>query len=333
MARIWQLASRPAGVPSAENFTLAEVELRSLKDGEVRVRNRWLSVDAAMRPLMDKAEGSAPSLELGAALPGSSIGEVVESRAEQLVPGDKVLHTLGWRDEALGRAKFFTKLPADSGVPDQLWLGNLGMSGATAYFGLLHVAEAKAGDTLFVSAAAGAVGSAVVQIAAIKGLTVIGSAGGAEKCALVRTLGAAAAIDYKAPGTLVNKLRQAAPNGIDVYFDNVGGDHLDAALACARPGARFAECGMIQGYNTQGAHDSMALRHLMQIIAARIQIKGFVVFDFEPRMDEFRRDMMGWIGAGRIKNCETIKQGLEATPEAFIGLFSGSNTGKMLVRL
>jgi NADPH-dependent curcumin reductase CurA len=332
MARVWQLASRPTGVPRADNFKLVEVELRPLQDGEVRVRNRWLSVDAAMRPLMDKVE-SGPSLEIGAALPGSSIGEVIESRNELLACGDKVLHTFGWRDEAQGRAKFFTKVADDVEIPEHFWLGNLGMSGATAYFGLLHVAGAKAGDTVFVSAAAGAVGSAVVQIAAAKNLTVIGSAGGGEKCDLVRKLGAAVAIDYKAPGSLLDKLKQAAPEGIDVYFDNVGADHLDAALACARPGARFAECGMIQGYNSDARQTAVGLHHLMKIVAARVAIKGFVVFDFAARMDEFRRDMMAWVREGRIKSCETVLAGLDATPEAFIGLFSGNNVGKMLLKL
>jgi NADPH-dependent curcumin reductase CurA len=207
------------------------------------------------------------------------------------------------------------------------------MTGATAYFGLLDAGEAKEGETLFVSAAAGAVGSMVVQIARIKGMMVIGSAGGAQKCALVRALGADIAIDYKAPGSLVSKLKEAAPKGIDVYFDNVGGDHLDAALACARDGARFAECGMVAGYNVNDAHGPVPLHHLMQLIASRVRMRGFVVYEFIGRMKEFQKDMMAWVAEGRIKSAETVKDGLESTPEAFIGLFTGNNTGKMLVKL
>jgi NADPH-dependent curcumin reductase CurA len=213
-------------------------------------------------------------------------------------------------------------------VDDRQWLGNLGLTGATAYFGLLRAAEAKAGDIVFVSAAAGAVGMAVVQIAKAKGMTVIGSAGGPEKCAFVRELGADAAIDYKA-GPLVKSLGEAAPKGIDVYFDNVGGDHLDAAFAHARQNARFAICGMIEGYN---GGEPMAFRYIMRVIAARIRLQGFIYTDYLPEMQAFYGEMGGWID-GQVKSRETVREGIEATPQAFLDLFTGGNIGKMLVRL
>ena len=192
-----------------------------------------------------------------------------------------------------------------------------------------QVGEAKEGDIVFVSAAAGAVGSAVVQIAKAKGMTVIGSAGGAEKCAWVRELGADAAIDYKA-GPIVRSLMEAAPKGIDVYFDNVGGDHLDAALAAARNHARFAICGMIDSYN--GGRPP-AFRYIMRVIAARIRMQGFIYTDYLPEMGDFYRDMDGWVASGQITSRETVRDGLEAAPQAFLDLFSGANMGKMLVRL
>jgi NADPH-dependent curcumin reductase CurA len=237
---------------------------------------------------------------------------------------------LGWRDEAVIDAGQVQKLP-HLGVDDQAFLGQLGMPGLTAYFGLLDVASAKAGDIVFVSAAAGAVGSTVVQIAKAKGMTVIGSAGGAEKCAWVKSLGADAVIDYKEGGTpLVKKLMDAAAQGIDVYFDNVGSDHLDAALAVAREHARFAICGMIDIYNDMKPTE---LRYLARVIQARIRLQGFIVTDFMSRMGEFYQDMGGMLQAGKLQRQETVHDGLDAMPDAFLGLFSGGNTGKMLVRL
>jgi NADPH-dependent curcumin reductase CurA len=235
---------------------------------------------------------------------------------------------MGWREAAAGPAEQFNKLPPIQ-VEDRHWLGNLGLTGATAYFGLLRVAAAKEGDIVFVSAAAGAVGSAVVQIAKARGMKVIGSAGGTEKVAWVRELGADAAIDYKAE-PIVPALMREAPDGIDVYFDNVGGDHLDAAFAAARQNARFAICGLIEGYNGAPPH---AFRYLMRVIAARIRMQGFLVFDFLPEMGDFYRDMGGWVASGQVTSRETIRDGIEAAPEAFLDLFKGANMGKMLVRL
>ena len=326
--RAWHLKSRPSGLPTADNFELKPVDLPPVEDGMVRVENKWLSVDPYMRGRMSDVKSYVPPFQIGAPMEGGAIGKVVESRSPDHQVGDTVFHMLGWREAAVAPAAAFHKMPP-LGVSDEQWLGNLGLTGATAYFGLLRVAEAKEGDIVFVSAAAGAVGSAVVQIAKARGMTVIGSAGGAEKCDWVRSLGADAVIDYKA-GPLVPALAAAAPKGIDVYFDNVGGDHLDAAFAVARNNARFAICGMIEGYN---AGPPPSFHYIMRVIAARIMLKGFIYTDYMAEMPDFYRDMGGWIASGKVQSRETVRDGIEATPEAFLDLFSGGNTGKMLVRL
>jgi hypothetical protein len=328
MARAWHLKSRPNGIPTPENFELREIELPSLGDGMIRVKNRWLSVDPYMRGRMNDVKSYVPPFQLGQPMDGGAVGEIVESKAEGFAPGDQVLHFAGWRDESVVPARTAMKLP-DLGAEPQQFLGALGTTGATAYFGLLDAASAKEGDIVFVSAAAGAVGSVVVQIAKAKGMEVIGSAGGQEKCELVRSLGADMVIDYRA-GPILKSLAAAAPEGIDVYFDNVGGSHLDAALAVARNQARFAICGMIEGYNKA---EPTSLRFAARIIAARVRLQGFLVFDYQPRMSEFYRDMGGWLKSGAVKARETVVEGLEQAPDAFLGLFKGENVGKMLIRL
>jgi len=328
MPRAWHLKSRPDGLPTAANFELKPIDLPQLDDGMVRVANRWLSVDPYMRGRMNDVKSYVPPFALDAPMEGGAVGEIVESRAEGLKPGDLVVHMAGWRDEAVLPGSAVTRLP-DLGVEPQAFLGNLGLTGGTAYFGLLDAASAKEGDIVFVSAAAGAVGSAVVQIAKAKGMTVIGSARGADKCAFVRSLGADAVVDYTA-GPLVKSLAAAAPDGIDVYFDNVGGDHLDAALAIARRDARFAICGMIDAYNSG---QRTALRYIMRVIGMRIRLQGFIYTDYLPRLGEFYVDMGRWVAAGQVKSRDTVVEGLERMPEAFLGLFEGANTGKMLVRL
>ena len=328
MPRAWHLKSRPQGMPMHENFELKEIELPPVADGQVRVRNLWLSVDPYMRGRMNDVKSYVPPFQIGEPMDGGAIGEVVESKVEGLSPGDLVQHMSGWRDEAVVPSRTAQKLP-DLGAPPERFLGALGVTGATAYFGLLDAAHAKQGDIVFVSAAAGAVGSVVVQIAKAKGMTVVGSAGGAEKCEFVRSLGADQVVDYKS-GPIVKGLRPAAPDGIDVYFDNVGGDHLDAAFALARNNARFAICGMIEGYNDP---TPMSFRFIQRIIAARISLKGFIVMDYLPRMGEFYAEMGPWLASGAVKSRETVADGLENVPGAFLGLFKGENVGKMLVRL
>ena len=329
MAKAWHLVKRPQGMPVMTDFALRDLPQRELADGEVRIANRWLSVDPYMRGRMNDVKSYVPPFQLDAPMDGGAVGEVIESKAADLPVGTRVQHMVGWRDEAIVPAKGVNKIP-DIDLPEQAFLGALGLTGMTAWFGLLAVAEAKAGDTVFVSAAAGAVGSVVVQIAKAKGMTVIGSAGGAEKVEWVRSLGADHVIDYKGDVPLVKALGAAAPDGIDVYFDNVGGDHLDAALAHANQGARFAICGMIDGYN---ASQPTSLRYLMRVIAARIRIQGFIVSDFMGRIAEFQQGMGEIVASGNFQREETVVEGLENMPDAFLGLFSGQNKGKMLVKL
>jgi len=326
--RAWHLRSRPQGMPTLDDFELKEAPLPPLEEGWVRVENKWLSVDPYMRGRMNDVRSYVPPFELGAPMEGGAVGKVVESRSPHFAEGESVFHMMGWREAAAGPAERFNKLPPLP-VEDFHWLGNLGLTGATAYFGLLRAAQAREGDIVFVSAAAGAVGSAVVQIAKALGMTVIGSAGGAEKVAWVESLGADAAFDYKSEPVLA-ALMKAAPKGIDVYFDNVGGDHLDAAFAAARQNARFAICGMIEGYNTGSNH---AFRYIMRVIAARIMMKGFIYTDYLPEMAEFYRDMGRWVAEGKVKSRETVRDGIESAPDAFLDLFRGANMGKMLVRL
>ena len=333
MARAWTLKSRPKGMPVAGDFEMKDVGTTALADGQIRVTNRWLSVDPYMRGRMNDVKSYVPPFALGEPMTGGAIGTVTESKADGYAVGDQVMHMMGWRDEAvidlsdpmLGSAN---KLPTSS-LPIQTFLHNMGLTGATGYFGLLHTAAAKAGDIVFVSAAAGAVGSAVVQIAKAKGMTVIGSAGGADKCAWVKELGADACIDYKA-GPVLPQLIEAAPKGIDVYFDNVGGEHLDAALATGRLHARFAICGVIDVYNS-GA--PMPIKYFARVIGMRMRIEGLLFNDFLPQMGTFLADAGAMIAAGQLKARETVFEGLEKTPDAFMGLFTGANTGKMLVRL
>ena len=328
MARAWHLSSRPQGLPTHDNFELSDVDLPPLADGMLRIRNRWLSVDPYMRGRMNDVKSYVPPFQVGEPMDGGAVGEVVESKAEGFAPGDLVQHMAGWRDEAVVPAQAARKLP-DLGAEPQLFLGALGVTGMTAYFGLLDAAGAREGEIVFVSAAAGAVGSVVVQLAKAKGMTVIASAGEPEKCAFVSSLGADQVVDYKAL-PILKGLAAAAPDGVDVYFDNVGGDHLDAAFALARNNARFAICGMIGGYNDP---TPASFRFIARIIAARIRLKGFLVFDYQSRVDEFYREMGPLVASGAVKPHETVVEGIEAMPDAFLGLFKGANTGKMLVRL
>lgn len=331
MAQGWHFKSRPHGLPTHDNFALLPLPDVALGDGQIRVANNWLSVDPYMRGRMNDAKSYVPGFQIGEVMQGGALGRVIESRAEGFAVGDLVMHMNGWRDVSVVESTGPTaaqKLP-ELGVPEQTWLHNLGLTGATAYFGLLKTASAKAGDTVFVSAAAGAVGMAVVQIAKQKGMRVIGSAGGAEKCAWVCELGADACIDYKS-GPVLPQLVKAAPDGIDIYFDNVGGEHLDAAFATAKDWARFAICGMIDVYNDG---KPMELKYLIRTIPARIRMQGFIFTDYIEHMGEFMGEMGPWVLGGKISARETVHEGLGTMVDAFLGLFSGQNMGKMLVKL
>lgn len=325
-----RLKSRPVGLPTADNFELATVELPPPGPGEVQVRNLFMSVDPYMRGRMYDRPSYVPPFQIGQALQGGAIGEVIASNDPSLKEGDLVQSMWGWREAFNAPANTLQKSDAH-GLPPQALLGVAGMPGMTAYAGLLRVAALKEGDVVFVSAAAGAVGSVVCQIAKIKGHTVIGSAGGAEKVAFLKEIGVDHVIDYKATKDLTAALMEAAPKGIDVYFENVGGEHLEAAINAARPFARFALCGMISQYNETG--EPKGPSNIIQAVGKSLRLEGFIVSNHYDMLPDFMRDMAGWIGSGQMKWKDTIDEGIAAAPDAFIKLFRGENLGKMLVKL
>ncbi|MDP3660796.1 NADP-dependent oxidoreductase [Phenylobacterium sp.] len=324
------LVGRPSGAPTPDLFEIIQVELPDPAPGEVQVRNRWISVDPYMRGKMN-AGGPAP-YALGTAMAGRSVGEVTVSNAPGLGVGDWVFGDYGWREGYNAPADKIEKLTLH-GLPPHAFLSGAGAPGLTAYAGLLRTAEMKPGDVVFVSAAAGAVGSMACQIAKLRGHTVIGSAGGERKLRfLVDELKIDAAIDYKqAQGSLAQALRHAAPGGIDVYFENVGGEHLEAAIDCAKPGGRVAICGMVSTYNA--ATPPPGPRNLMQTIGKGLTLRGFNVSQHMDMRGEFLAEVAAWHAQGKLKLTETVVEDLEAAPDAFIGLFRGENLGKMLVRV
>jgi hypothetical protein len=327
-----RLKSRPAGMPSAANFELASVDVAAPGAGEVQVKNLFMSVDPYMRGRMTDRPSYVPPFELGKALQGGAVGEVTASNDPNFKPGDLVSSMFGWREafSAQPASAMMQKLDTH-GLPPQAFLGVAGMPGLTAYVGLLKIGLMKEGETVFVSAAAGAVGQIVCQIAKLKGGTVIGSAGGPEKCAYLKEIGVDHVIDYKATKDLTAALNEAAPKGIDVYFDNVGGDHLEAALNAARPFARFALCGAISMYND--AVPPPGPSNLMLAVGKNLRLEGFIVSFHFDMMPQFVADMAGWIQAGKVTWRETVDVGIENAPGAFIKLFTGENMGKMLVKL
>lgn len=333
-----RLKSRPVGVPAATDFELATVEVAAPGDGEVQVRNLWMSVDPYMRGRMYDRKSYVPPFELGKALQGGAIGEVVASNDPDFAVGDMVNSMFGWREvfnvspKALVAAGMGALTKIDTlGLPPQTFLGALGMTGLTAYAGLLRVAALKDGDVVFVSAAAGAVGSIVCQIAKLKGHTVIGSAGGPEKVAFLKSIGVDHVIDYKATPDVVAELAKVAPKGIDVYFENVGGVHLEAAINSARPFARMALCGMISQYNETGK--PVGPPNIIQAVGKSLRLEGFIVSNHYDLYPAFAKDMAEWIKAGKLTWKETVENGVERAPDAFIKLFAGENMGKMLVKL
>jgi NADPH-dependent curcumin reductase CurA len=326
-----RLAARPHGEPRPGDFELASVELPDPGDGQVLVRNMFMSVDPYMRGRMNDAKSYVPPFALGAALDGAAVGEVVASRAEGLAEGDVVQHGLGWREHAVLDAGAVRRLDL-GGLPASAFLGVLGMPGLTAYVGLLDIAGLKDGDVVFVSGAAGAVGSLAGQIAKLRGNRVIGSAGSVEKVAhLVEDLGFDAAFNYK-DGPVAEQLAAAAPEGIDVYFDNVGGDHLAAALDVFNTYGRAALCGSISVYNA--ATPQPGPSNLFLAVGKRLTLRGFIVTDHGARMKDFIAEIAPAVREGRIQFRETVVDGgLDAAPQAFIDLLRGANTGKMVVKL
>lgn len=323
-----RLKSRPVGLPEASNFEVAEVDVADPGPGEVLVRNQWMSVDPYMRGRMYDRPSYVPPFQIGEPLQGGAVGTVVKSNDPKFAPGDLVESFNGWREAYVSPGSGLNKLPG--GVPPQAYLGVLGMPGMTAYTSFHRIGEPKAGDVVFVSGAAGAVGSAVCQIAKLRGCTVVASAGTDEKLAWLKSVGVDATVNYK-KGNLLENVKAAAPKGIDIYFDNVGGDHLEVALEVARPFARFIECGMISIYNDK--EPAPGPRNMSYIVGKRIKMQGFIVSDFADMRDQFYAEMGSWVRDGKIKWEETVENGVENAPKAFLNLFSGGNTGKMLVKL
>jgi NADPH-dependent curcumin reductase CurA len=325
-----RLKSRPVGLPTHDNFEFATVDLPDPGPGEIQVKNLWMTVDPYMRGRMNDVKSYSPPFQLGKALDGGAIGEVTASNDPAFKAGDLVQSGFGWREGFNAPAATVQKLDP-RGLPIQAFLGAAGMPGLTAYAGLLRIAALKEGDVVFVSGAAGAVGSMVCQIAKAKGHKVIGSAGGPEKVAFLKEIGVDHAIDYKAEKDLTAAVLAGAPDGIDVYFENVGGAHLEAALNAARLFARFAICGMISIYNATKPEPGPS--NLAMLIGKNIRMEGFIVSHHFNMMPEFHADLAKWVAEGKVKWRETVFDGLDKAPDAFVGLFKGENLGKMLVKL
>lgn len=329
--REWHLVARPDGWPRPADFALREVPVTAPRAGQILVRNLYMSVDPYMRGRMNDVKSYAPPFRLDHPMDGAAVGEVLASEAEGFAPGDHVLHGLGWRTHATADADRVQRVSADE-APLSTYLGVLGMPGLTAYAGLLEVASLRPGDAVFVSGAAGAVGSQVGQIARLKGASrVIGSAGSDEKVALLtEELGFDAAFNYK-DGPVAEQLKEAAPDGIDVYFDNVGGDHLEAAIGRLNLHGRIAVCGMISQYNA--TEPTPAPRNLALLIGKRLRIQGMLVADHDSVRPEFVRETAAWIRSGELRYHETEVAGVENAVDAFLGMLRGENTGKMVVNL
>jgi len=326
-----RLARRPEGMPTPRDFELAETDVPSPGPGQVLVRNIYMSVDPYMRGRMVQRESYVPPFQVGEALSGGAVGQVVESTNPNFKAGDYVSNFSGWKEWFATPGGDLTKIdPAMA--PIQAFLGALGMPGLTAYAGLLKVGELKDGERVFVSAASGAVGAIVCQIAKNKGCYVVGSAGSDEKCDwLTKEVRCDKAINYRKAGNLTAAVKGAFPEGIDVYFENVGGAHLDAALANMRMYGRIPVCGMIAQYNETALPPGPA--NIINVIPQRLTIRGFIVTDYASLTPQFLRDMSEWHRAGKMTWRETVYDGIERAPEAFIGLFKGENFGKMLVKI
>ena len=323
------MAARPKGIPAAANFTLARTELEPPKDREVLVRNLFMSVDPYMRGRMNAGKSYAPPFELGKPLDGGAVGEVIESHAGEFKPGDAVASNFGWREYFIASPNQLRPVSREI-RPLSVHLGALGMTGMTAWVGL-NLAEVKAGEVIFISGAAGAVGNVAGQLAKLRGCRVIGSAGSPEKVRFLREeCGFDDAFDYKA-GSVLRQLHRVAPDGIDVYFDNVGGETLEAALSALRLHGRIIACGAISVYNAETP--SPGPSNLFNVITKRLTMKGLIVSDWLDRRVEFENEVRAYLMAGKVKNKETVVKGIDQAVGAFIGLFQGQNTGKMVVEL
>jgi NADPH-dependent curcumin reductase CurA len=331
------LASRPAGWVTEENFRLETVAAPDLGEGQVRIRNHYLSLDPYMRGRMNDVKSYAKPQALGETMVGATVGEVIESRNPNFRPGEPVRAMLGWAEEGVSEAAALSKIDT-ARIPISAYLGPVGMPGMTAWYGFHKVLEPKPKQTLVVSAASGAVGSVVGQLARIHGLRAVGLAGGPEKCRYVtEELGFDACVDYRQASDaeqLAQLLKDAAPNGIDAHFENVGGDVLNAAMSLLNPFARVAICGLISDYNmTPGSIPKSAILHPAMFLVARFKMQGFIVSDHLDLWPEGLSALARDVSEGRIKYRESIAQGLDRAPQAFIGLLKGQNLGKQLVKL
>jgi hypothetical protein len=323
------LISRPKGIPTADNFALAERELEPLQDQKVLVRNLYMSVDPYMRGRMNEGKSYVPPFELGRPLDGRAVGEVIESRAKEFKAGDAVTSNFGWRESFIASPKDLHPVSRDV-QPLSVYLGALGMTGMTAWAGL-NLVEVRAGDVVDISGAAGAVGSVAGPLAKMRGCRVIGSAGSMEKVLFLREeCGFDIAFDYKI-GPVLEQLNLEAPEGIDVYFDNVGGETLEAALSALRVHGRVIACGSISGYNDEKPRPGPT--NLFNITTKRLTIKGLMVLDWLDRQAEFEAEVGGYYRAGQLKHRETVVKGIDQAVGAFIGLFHGQNVGKTVVEL
>ena len=326
----FRLAARPVGTPKRTDWNFTEEAARQPNDGEVLVKTLFLSLDPAMRGWMNEGKSYIPPVQIGEVMRAGGVGRVVASKHPGFNEGDHVYGTLGIQEYATLDGKQLTRVDARA-APLQVYLGALGMPGMTAYFGLLDVGQAKAGETVVVSGAAGAVGTVVGQIAKIKGCRVVGIAGGRDKCDYVTgELGFDAAIDYKADD-VKKALRQHCPKGVDVYFDNVGGDILDTVLTQLARNARVVICGAISQYNSTTGVKGPA--NYMSLLVNRARMQGMVVFDYADRYPEAMRDIAAWIAQGKLKTREDIVAGLETFPETLLKLFKGENLGKLMLKV
>ena len=324
------LKKRPVGMPTHDDFELVEASVDDPADGQILVQNLCMSVDPYMRGRMVDRKSYTPPFKVGETLTGGALGRVRASLHPKFSEGDYVQSNLGWREWFLSDGAGVSKLEGLQ-APPSAYLGVMGMPGMTAYVGLLGAGELKDGETVFVSGAAGAVGSIAGQIAKIKDCRVLGSAGGPEKVSLLRDeFGFDYAFDYR-EGSILEHLMEGARDGLDVYFDNVGGEHLQAAIAHMRPFGRIALCGAISQYNA--TEPVPGPNNLTMAIGLGLTLKGFIVSHFNHMREDFVRDMASWIADGRVKYRETVMHGLEQAPDAFIGLFTGANVGKMIVQL
>jgi NADPH-dependent curcumin reductase CurA len=322
------LASRPQGHVSPDNFRLEEAPVPAINDGQILVRNHYLSLDPYMRMRMEDVKSYAAPQEIGAVMVGGTVGEVVESKNPKFAVGDKVVGMMGWAEMGVSDGVGLRRVK-DGPIPLSAYLGSVGMPGMTAWYGLTQIMQPKAGETIVVSAASGAVGSVVGQLARERGCRAVGIAGGPEKCAyVVNELGFDACVDYKA-GNLQADLKAATPDGVDAIFENVGGEIFDACVARMNPFGRIALCGLIAGYDGE----PMVLNSLRTFLTMRLTMRGFIVSEHPEFWPQGLQELAELVASGKLKFRESVAEGLAAAPEAFIGLLKGRNFGKQLVKL